>query len=99
MFNPFKKLKNFIIRKSVETALKPIESRLEKLKPIGGNMRGWRTLLVNGGLVALAAFLQFVAGVNLADYGIDGTVATIILAVINFVLRFITTTPVGLAGK
>ena len=96
MFNPFKKLKNFIIRKTIEKALKPIEKELEKLKPLGGNMKGWRTLLVNAGLAALAAFLQFVAGVNLADYGIDGTVATIILAVVNFVLRSITTTPIGL---
>lgn len=95
MFNPFKKLKNFVIRKSIETALKPIEKEFEKLKPIGGTMKGWRTLLVNGGLAALATFLQFVAGINLVDYGIDGTTATIILAIVNFVLRAITTTSVG----
>lgn len=95
MFNPFKKFKNFIIRKSVEKALKPIEKELEKFKPVGENMKGWRTLLINALLAALAVFLQSIVDVNLADYGIDGTVATVILTVVNSALRLVTTTKVG----
>ncbi len=58
-------------------------------------MKGYRTLLFNGGLVALIAVLHYIAGLNLGDYGITGATATIAVAVINFILRFITTTPVG----
>jgi len=58
-------------------------------------MKGYRTLLLNGGLAAAAGFLQFIVGVDLSEY-VSPTWATIILAVANFLLRFITTTPVGL---
>jgi len=107
MFNPFSKVKNYLtvkaknylIRKTTERLLKKIESPLNELlksnESKGGIMKGWRTLLVNSGLAAAAAFLQFVAGINLPDYGIDGTVAVAVMAVVNFFLRFITTTGVG----
>lgn len=92
--NPFSIIKRFIIRKVTERALEAtFGDKLNKLN--GGKMKGWRTLLINGGLAAAAAFLTFISGVDLASYGITGTVATIALAVVNFLLRFITTTPVG----
>ena len=99
MFNPFAKVKNYLVRKTTERLLKKIENPiiglLKSKEPKGGIMKGWRTLLVNGGLAAIVAFLQFVAGINLPDYGVDGTTAVIVMAVINFLLRFITTTGVG----
>lgn len=94
MFNPFSKLKNFIIRKSVEKALEPLSPKIEKLTK-GGTMKGWRTLLINALLVGLAGVLTYISGIDLADFGITGIVATIIMALVNFFLRFITTTPIG----
>ena len=95
MFNPFKKVKGFLIRKATEKALKPLEFGLSKLLSKEENMKGWRTIIVNAGLLALVAFLQYIAGLNLEDYGITGTVAVIVMAVVNFILRVITNTPIG----
>lgn len=75
--------------------MKVLEPELIKLINLGGNMKGWRTVLVNGGLVALAAFLHFVAGVNLEELGLNSTTATIVMAVVNFILRAMTTTSIG----
>ena len=63
--------------------------------PYGGRkMKGWRTLLVNLAL-AIAPVLQ---ATGAADLGLTGNWATgyaLSITIINFALRFITTTPVG----
>ena len=56
-------------------------------------LKGKKTLLVNGGLVAAAAVLQYIAGVDLVAYGLNAQTATIILGVVNIALRFVTSTP------
>ena len=56
-------------------------------------MKGYRTLVVNGALAAVAAILHYIVGVDLSS--IDPAIATIIVAGANFALRFLTTTPVG----
>lgn len=58
-------------------------------------MKGWRTLLVNTGLIALAAALQYLAGVDFTELGVSAGLATIIVGGINLFLRLITTTSVG----
>lgn len=53
---------------------------------------GWKTLLFNGGVVALTALLQWMAGIDwVAMVGPEW--AVIVVAGVNFVLRFFTTTP------
>ena len=62
-------------------------------------LKGWRTILVNGGILAAAAFLQFLAGVDLEkDLGLSPTVAVVALTVINGILRAVTTTGIGKAN-
>lgn len=57
-------------------------------------MKGWRTILINGGIVAATAALNYLAGVNwVAEVG--DTFAVIIVSAINIGLRLITTGPVG----
>lgn len=56
-------------------------------------MKGYRTLLVNGSLVAAAAILHYIIGADLSV--ISPATATIVVAAANFALRFVTTTPVG----
>lgn len=79
----------------IEEFLEPLVDRIQTFQKKGGRMKGWRTLLVNGGIAGLAAALHYVAGVNLTDYGLNETTATVAMALINFVLRGITTTPIG----
>ena len=59
-------------------------------------MKGWKTLLINGLIAAGAALLTYALGVDWTQY-VSPTVATIIVAGINFALRFVTDTPVGKA--
>lgn len=56
-------------------------------------MKGWRTLLINGALVAGAAVLHYIVGADLKE--ISPAVATIVVAGANMGLRMITTTKVG----
>ena len=55
-------------------------------------MKGWKTLTTNGAvlLVALAAMIGVELPVELASEAVVGAVA-----IVNIVLRFFTTTPVG----
>lgn len=62
-------------------------------------MKGYRTLAINAGLVAASAALHYGAGANLADYGITGQSAIVLLGVINIILRCMTDTPVGQRTK
>lgn len=54
---------------------------------------GYKTLLLNGLLAAVAGFLHFVLGADLS--AVDPAIATIAVAGANFALRFVTKTPVG----
>ena len=60
-------------------------------------LKGYKTLLLNGGIAAAAGFLQFVVGVDLKEY-LNPTLAVVVLAVANFLLRLVTTTPVGVSA-
>jgi hypothetical protein len=57
-------------------------------------MKGFRTLIVNGGIAAGTALLSWAAGVNWVEY-VGPTWSVFILAGVNAGLRLITTTPVG----
>ena len=57
-------------------------------------MKGWRTLLFN----CLAAILPVLQATGAADLGLTGNAALLYalgVTLLNFVLRFFTTTPVG----
>lgn len=57
-------------------------------------MKGYRTLIVNL-LLAIAPVLQ---ATNVTDFGLTGKAATVyagVITIINLVMRFATTTPVG----
>ena len=57
-------------------------------------LTGWKTLLLNGGIVAMTAVLQWAVGVDwVAMVGPEW--AVILVAGLNFVNRFFTKTPVG----
>ena len=56
-------------------------------------LKGKKTPLVNGALVAAAAILQYVAGVDLTQYGLNAQTAAIVMGAVNIGLRFLTTTP------
>lgn len=101
MWNPFKSIKNLIIRKGTESAIKPVEGQIgefvayQRAQPL----KGYRTILVNGGILAGATFLQFMAGIDLErDLGLSPTTALILMVIINGLLRAITTTPLGKAA-
>ena len=100
MWNPLKSAKDALLRKGTEQALAPVEAQIgdfvaeQKARPL----KGWTTILVNGGILAAAAFLEFLAGINLEDLGVSPTVAVVGMAVINGLLRAVTTTPVGKAA-
>jgi hypothetical protein len=57
-------------------------------------MKGLRTLLMNAVVVVATALLTWIVGVNWTEY-VSPSVALIIVAVANMMLRLITTTPVG----
>lgn len=60
-----------------------------------GLLKGWRTLLWNGVVVAGGtAALQYFAGVNWVDY-VGPVYAMWIVAAVNILLRTLTTGPVG----
>lgn len=61
-------------------------------------LKGYRTLILNTLLAALAGTLQYVVGVDLTQYVTPAT-ATLIVAGANFGLRLITTGPVGTKAK
>lgn len=52
-------------------------------------MKGWRTILINGGIAALGVILPDVVN------QLDGATAAVVIAIINGVLRPFTTTPIG----
>lgn len=56
-------------------------------------MKGYKTLLLNGGLVIAGAVLKYILGADLS--GLDPAVGVVLVAAANFGLRFVTTTPVG----
>ncbi len=56
-------------------------------------MKGWKTLVVNGLVIVYALVENFTANEVLADEQIAITAG--VLALGNFALRFVTTTPVG----
>ena len=98
MWNPFSSAKNALIRKGTEQALEPLEKQIgglvaeQKAQPL----KGWRTILVNFVIVAGTAGVSFLAGLDLEkDLGLTPTIATVGMAVINSILRAITTGPVG----
>ncbi len=57
-------------------------------------MKGYRTLALNGAMVAGAALLQWAAGVDWSQY-VSPTVAVIVAGAVNIAMRFVTTGPVG----
>ena len=57
-------------------------------------MKGWRTILVNVGIVALTAILQWAVGFNWIE-AVGEIAAMTIVALANAGLRYITTTPIG----
>ena len=60
-----------------------------------GLLKGWRTLLWNGVVVAGGtAALQYFAGVNWVDY-VGPAWAMAVVAGVHVALRFVTNTPVG----
>ena len=56
-------------------------------------MKGFKTIAFNGFVIVIAALLHYVAGIDWTQY-VSPTVGTIILAGVNFALRFVTDTPV-----
>ena len=57
-------------------------------------LTGWKTLLFNGGVIVGTALLQWAAGIDwLSLVGPEWSM--VIVAGVNFALRFFTTTPVG----
>lgn len=59
-------------------------------------MKGYRTLAINGVVIALGALLPWAAGIDWTQY-VSPEVATVIVGALNIGLRLITTTPVGKA--
>lgn len=59
-------------------------------------MKGYRTLILNGGLVVATALLGWVAGIDWTQY-VSASTALIVTGAANLVLRLLTTTPVGRA--
>ena len=57
-------------------------------------MKGYRTLITNGAIVAGTALLTWAAGVDWTQY-VSPTVAMIVMGGVNIGLRMITTGPVG----
>jgi len=57
-------------------------------------MKGFRTLLINAGVVALVAVLHFLIGLDWTAY-VSPQTGVVIVAIANMVLRLITDTPVG----
>ncbi len=56
-------------------------------------LKGWKTILFNGGLVVATALLQFLAGVDWIE-AVGDQWAMVAVAVVNIALRFVTNTPV-----
>ena len=56
-------------------------------------LKGYKTLVVNGLLVAGAAVLHYIVGADLSS--VNPATAVMLVAAANFGLRFVTTTPVG----
>lgn len=61
-------------------------------------MKGFRTLLVNALVIGAAAILHFLAGMDLTTM-LGPTGSLIALAVINMLLRLVTSTPAGTSGS
>lgn len=95
MFNPFTKIKNILLRKSVDSALERLEPDLTKFFiEKRSHMTGWKTVLFNFGTVAITAGLGYLAGIKPEDFGLTGTGAIIFMGAVNFFLRFFTNTSI-----
>ena len=56
-------------------------------------MTGWKTILFNGLVIAATGALTALAGYNWVE-AVGPSWAVVIVAGVNFALRFVTTTPV-----
>jgi hypothetical protein len=77
-----------------EAIVKPV---VEAVKTASAAVSGWKTIIWNGLLVIVPVILNYLAGVNWADY-LNPTWSIVIVGAIGMVLRFFTTTPVGVAA-
>ncbi len=59
-------------------------------------MKGFKTLIFNGLIVAAGALLPYLAGIDWTEY-VSPTMAVIVAGTINIGLRFVTTTAAGRA--
>ncbi len=57
-------------------------------------VKGWKTLLWNGGFAAVVGLLTYLAGVDWTMH-VDPTIAMFLVAAVNVGLRVVTTTPIG----
>ncbi len=57
-------------------------------------MKGWRTILVNFGIAAGSAVLQYATTLDWTKY-VSPEMAVVLVGVANIGLRLVTTTPVG----
>lgn len=58
------------------------------------SLKGWRTLGLNAGVIAVVAALNYLLGIDWTQY-VDPSLAIVIVGLLNGGLRFITTTPIG----
>lgn len=64
-------------------------------------LKGWRTILVNAGIIAAAFITQlndYIHAIDLSSLGFDAHLTARVatgIAIVNILLRLITTTPVG----
>ena len=56
-------------------------------------LKGWKTILFNGGIVVATAMLNFLAGVDWVSQ-VGDQWAVVIIAAVNIVLRLVTNTAV-----
>jgi hypothetical protein len=57
-------------------------------------MKGFKTLILNGLVVALGALLPWAAGIDWTAY-VSPNTAALIVGAANILLRVVTTTPIG----
>jgi len=77
-----------VTRRPVEAAFSyPKERKLQMLT-------GWKTLILNGAVIVVTALLQWMAGIDWVQY-VGPEWAVILVAAVNFVNRFWTSTPWG----
>lgn len=57
-------------------------------------LKGYRTILINLLLIAAGPVLEYLGTVNWIDF-VGETGAVLVMAIINVLMRLVTTTPVG----